>query len=161
MLRCSEQIQVVTGGKLVLALRNNSMTRLAPKTRPRLSARRRGQALLELAFIMPILALLLLGVFDIGRVFADQESVTNAAMQGAKWKSLHTDATDTTVKSKVTQELNGAVAVNPNNIQIALDDVNAKVTVSVSYQHDILFGLLQRFGTQLNLSASAAMPYYP
>ncbi|HUS17480.1 MAG TPA: TadE/TadG family type IV pilus assembly protein, partial [Chloroflexia bacterium] len=46
---------------------------------------RRGQALLELALVLPLLAVLLLGVFDIGRAFADQESVTNAARQGARY----------------------------------------------------------------------------
>jgi Flp pilus assembly protein TadG len=139
------------------------MIRLAPKTLPRLSARRRGQALLELALMMPILALLLLGVFDIGSVFAQQEAVTNAAMQGAKWKSLHTDADDTAIKSKVTGEVNNDVSLDPNNIQITLDDVNAKVTVNVAYQHDLLFGLLDKFGSngKLNLAVSASMPYYP
>ena len=46
------------------------------------SRRARGSALLELALVMPILCLLLLGVFDLGRVYAEQVAVVAAAREG-------------------------------------------------------------------------------
>ena len=42
---------------------------------------RRGQALVEMCIIFPILLFLVLGVADTGRAFTYQESVTNAARQ--------------------------------------------------------------------------------
>ena len=44
----------------------------------------RGQALVEFALVLPLLIVMFMGVFDIGRyVFADNE-VTNAAREGVR-----------------------------------------------------------------------------
>ena len=51
-------------------------------SRPRTS-RSRGQALVELALVTPVLLLLLLGALDLGRVFYARISVTNAAREAA------------------------------------------------------------------------------
>lgn len=45
--------------------------------------RSRGQALVELALVTPILLVLLLGAIDLGRLFYAQITVTNAAREGA------------------------------------------------------------------------------
>lgn len=44
---------------------------------------RRGQNLVELALMMPVLALLLIGTLDLGRVFFYQTRLTNAILEGA------------------------------------------------------------------------------
>jgi Flp pilus assembly protein TadG len=139
------------------------MIRLAPKTLPRLSARRRGQALLELALIMPILAMLLLGVFDVGRAFADQESVTNAAMAGAKYKNRNPSASDSTVRNQVVAEVNGSVNIVNDSSHIVVDTgTPGMVIVQVTYDHDILFGLLAIGNNgHLTMTAQAAMPTMP
>ena len=46
--------------------------------------RTRGQALVELALITPILMLVLLGAVDLGRVFYASITITNAAREGAQ-----------------------------------------------------------------------------
>ena len=43
----------------------------------------RGQALVELAVIAPVLLLLLLGAIDLGRVWQSQITIENAAREGA------------------------------------------------------------------------------
>jgi Flp pilus assembly protein TadG len=48
---------------------------------------RRGSALVELAVIMPILALFVLGVADFGRAFVTSSVVTHAAEAGAHYGS--------------------------------------------------------------------------
>jgi Flp pilus assembly protein TadG len=46
--------------------------------------RRRGQALVEFALIIPIFLLILLAIFDLGRGVFAYTSVTNAAREGAR-----------------------------------------------------------------------------
>lgn len=48
----------------------------------------RGQALVEFALILPVLAALLLTVLDLGRLFYSQMVITNAAREGALQASL-------------------------------------------------------------------------
>lgn len=46
--------------------------------------RERGQAVIELALTLPLLLLIVLGVFDFGLMFQKYEVVTNAAREGAR-----------------------------------------------------------------------------
>jgi Flp pilus assembly protein TadG len=48
---------------------------------------RQGQSLVELAFAMPLLLLLLLGTIDMGRMFFDYIEMRNAAAEGATYGS--------------------------------------------------------------------------
>lgn len=48
---------------------------------------RQGQSLVELAFAMPLLLLLLLGTIDMGRLFFDYIEMRNAAAEGATYGS--------------------------------------------------------------------------
>ncbi|HET7079159.1 MAG TPA: TadE family protein [Chloroflexia bacterium] len=122
---------------------------------------RRGTALLELALVMPILAALLLGVLDFGRMYAEQLAVTAAAREGAR-AAMH-DTSDTNVRNVVTNELNGAVVPNSsgsscgNAICINRDTAGGQVVVTVNYTHSFLFGLIRN--GNLALAASATMPY--
>lgn len=52
----------------------------------------RGQALVEFAIVLPILALLLVMAVDFGRVFFGWVSVTNASRIGADYAAQHPDA---------------------------------------------------------------------
>ncbi|CAN5198787.1 hypothetical protein BH23CHL9_BH23CHL9_04030 [soil metagenome] len=52
----------------------------------------RGQGLVELALILPLLLLLLLGAIDFGRVFFGWVAVTNASRVGANYAATHPDA---------------------------------------------------------------------
>lgn len=48
------------------------------------SARRSGQALVEFAFVFPIIALLVFGFIDVGRAVLTANTLTNAARQAAR-----------------------------------------------------------------------------
>lgn len=52
------------------------------KTNRRLS--RRGQSLVEMAMVLPVLTLLTFGLVDFGRAYYFQVSITNAAREGAR-----------------------------------------------------------------------------
>ena len=46
--------------------------------------RERGQAVIEMALTLPLLLLIVLGIFDFGLMFQKYEVVTNAAREGAR-----------------------------------------------------------------------------
>ena len=52
----------------------------------------RGQALVEFALVLPVLALLLVMAVDFGRVFYGWVALNNAARVGANYAALHADA---------------------------------------------------------------------
>jgi hypothetical protein len=56
----------------------------------------RGQALVEFAIILPVFILLLVGIFDLGRVVWANNSLATAAREAARFAMVHggTDGTD-------------------------------------------------------------------
>ena len=50
--------------------------------------REKGQAAAELALVLPLLAIILLGCFDLGRLFWVRATLVNAAREGARYGSL-------------------------------------------------------------------------
>jgi Flp pilus assembly protein TadG len=62
----------------------------------------RGAQLVEMAIVMPVLLLIIAGIFDFGMLFRSWEVVTNAAREGARIGSLPGYA-DADVRSRVQQ----------------------------------------------------------
>jgi hypothetical protein len=58
----------------------------------RLSDDERGQGLVEFALVLPIFLLVIFGIIDIGRVIWATDNITNAAREGARYASIHGDA---------------------------------------------------------------------
>jgi Flp pilus assembly protein TadG len=61
---------------------------------PRRPASHRGQSLVEFALILPVFALIFLGVIDLGRVFYTYEAVANAAREAARYCALSAHNSD-------------------------------------------------------------------
>jgi Flp pilus assembly protein TadG len=55
------------------------------------AGRARGQALVEFALVIPIFILILLAVFDLGRLILVSNSLTNAAREGARLAIVNQD----------------------------------------------------------------------
>ena len=76
---------------------------------------RRGVAMVELAVVLPLLLLLLLGAIDFGRFAHSYITVTNASRSGAAFGAVNpfTTATQgnwqTQVRDRVTQEMQGVM----------------------------------------------------
>ena len=111
-----------------------------------------GAELVELAIVMPILVILLLGIVDFAFLFQRWEVVTNSAREGARLGSMGTadiagGYTIGDVQARVQSYLDaGGLHATPNNIGVnfdTTDDVNGviveTVTVSVSYPSDFIF----------------------
>jgi Flp pilus assembly protein TadG len=75
-----------------------------------------GQSLVEFALILPILVLVLVGVFDLGRALFALITITNAAREGARYGTLHTDETVDLVQAAAMLEAQGS--------GITIDSVN-------------------------------------
>ncbi len=79
-----------------------------------------GQALVEFAFVLPILLLLIVALIDFGILFYTQMSVVNAAWEGARAGATIVDPT------RGDQEIIGAIheaayGLNPNKLVIDID----------------------------------------
>lgn len=79
-------------------------TRLRPRTGALRRRRSRGVALVEFAIIFPVLAVLLLGMVDLGRAYSLQSRLRNAAREGAVY-----------VRNNPTKQVPGATCADPNN----------------------------------------------
>ena len=62
----------------------------------------RGAAMIELALILPLLVMLLVGIVDFGRAYSAQVSITGAAREGARTLALGGSS------AAVTDAVNGA-----------------------------------------------------
>jgi hypothetical protein len=98
---------------------------LAARWRRRTQA---GQAVVEFALILPLLALLTVGIVDLGRVFYTYEALANAAREGARFCALpvsllvppppgHRPAMAKPF-GRVSGELDGRVLVDPTDVLV-------------------------------------------
>ena len=105
----------------------------------------RGQSLVELALITPVLLLLLLGATDFGRVYFAHVSVTNAARNGADYAARgNQSAVDADGIREAalwdTNELLGTSETNPAVTSVTGTDSQGTEysEVTVSYQFSTL-----------------------
>jgi hypothetical protein len=134
------------------------------------SRRKRGQALAEMAVMVPFLVIGMMGMLDLGRAFYYQISLTNAVREAARYAAspYYTGLTpacnsippaaspgpncpvpgDGAIKTRLAQELSGTgYVVDPNNIQIAPDQ-GARVSncgISGSCQYAITITATYQF----------------
>lgn len=114
-----------------------------------------GQALVEFAFVLPVLLLLMVAIVDFGIIFYTQMTVTNAAWEGARAGATIVDP------SHGDQEIIGAVqaavyGLDISRLSIDIDPTQdqsprdqpypaprgAPLTVTVSYQLELSFPTL-------------------
>lgn len=62
----------------------------------------RGQALVEMALVLPLLLLLVLGIIQFGFIFMSQLAVNNATREGARYAAVH-EITQTSLETIVSE----------------------------------------------------------
>ncbi len=72
----------------------------------------RAQSLVELAFILPVLLLIVTGLFDLARAVWQENTLAYAAREGTRYAIVHGSGA-------------GAAAVYPNNTQPVIDTVRS------------------------------------
>ena len=133
-----------------------------------------GQSTIEFALILPLMVLIVVGIFEIGRAFFAYIAITNAAREGVR---IYTFTPDTTsfseINQTVTSEVGTATLVDPTKIDSidifcgysdtsVLNDANLDacphmepITVTVTYSHELILGVF--FSEPLMLVRSAEM----
>lgn len=102
-----------------------------------------GQALIELALVLPILLLLLSGIVEMGRIGYTYMSVNNAARVGARVASI--GGSDQQIVTAITQS---TPTLNPANLTVQIlpsptqRQSGAEVTVELSYQVDLVVPII-------------------
>jgi len=107
--------------------------------------RQDGQALVEMAIILPLLLLLLLGTIEMGRIFHSYIVVTQASREGARVAAVgQSDAEINTVVAENTSSLGGTVRVGitPAHADRRVGDT---VTVEVQYEIDLVAPMITAF----------------
>ena len=138
-------------------------------------SRERGSAMVETAITLPILLVLMVGIFEVGRAYETWQVLTNAAREGARIAVLpDTAAGDaearvrqylTAGQLKLANDPSVTVTVDPN-VDVAIGAGTAKASlVTVSYPFD--FVVLQpvarllvsgsKVGEAITMKASAQM----
>lgn len=97
----------------------------------------RAQAIVELALLLPILVVIVMGAIDLGRVYFAYTSVVNAAREGAVCASLRTACTIGVVgavTAEVGPDMAARVTAVTNPSPVGAPGTNVTVTVSHDFQ---------------------------
>lgn len=99
----------------------------------------KGQALVEMAFVLPILLMIVMGIVEFGRIFNAYLIVTNASREGARYASVN--STDLEVINAI-ETLTSTLNQSQMSISIYPDygsrTSGNPVEVSIDYNIDII-----------------------
>lgn len=104
---------------------------------------KRGQALVELALVLPLLILLIMGMMEFGRIFHSYLLITNASREGARTGII--GETDTGIKTRVKDV---AVSLGLTDPQITITPAQSSrvrgvpLTVKVDYSVNLITPVL-------------------
>jgi len=134
----------------------------------------KGQSLIEFALLLPVLALIIFGVLELGRAFFAFIAITNAAREGARVYTFRPDVTTlANITTAVNFEIGSSPLVSTSNIAsiqarcgnaytLVTTDAALKacpkeqpIRVTITYNHDLIFRLF--FPANLTLRRSAEM----
>ncbi|HEX8360721.1 MAG TPA: TadE/TadG family type IV pilus assembly protein [Longimicrobium sp.] len=117
----------------------------------RLARAEQGQALVEFALVVPVLLLLVVGIFEFGRAWNAHQAVTDAAREGARAAVIADPLmTDDSVKAVVRNALARA-SLDGSRAEIELTGVGALTgePARVVVRYPFHFGFLKPLGTVL------------
>jgi hypothetical protein len=120
-----------------------------------------GQSAVEFALIMPVLVLILMGVFDFGRAFYAYSVVANAAREGAR-VGIFSAATDAQIRAAVRQYWVGLGTVSDSSITISPAEKRLSgelIEVAVRYEFVPITPVIDAFlpGGKIALASSSIM----
>lgn len=90
----------------------------------------RGQALVEAAFVLPVLLTLILGIFAFGHLIASQMVLVNASREGARLAALGKSPGE--IEAAIGNCLTGG-GLASNSAQITCTEAGSQVSVQLGY----------------------------
>ncbi len=118
----------------------------------------RGNAMIELALLLPLLLLVLFGITEVGRAIATTATLNAAAREGARIAAV-TAPNVAAVNTRINEVL-AAAAVTPSSITVEgpVGTSEQTVTVTVRSDFDVLSGtILDSFAGTITLRGVAVM----
>jgi Flp pilus assembly protein TadG len=97
----------------------------------RRGSRRRGQALVEFALVIPLFLLLLVAIFDLGRAVFAWNTLSNAAREGARIAIVNQYKPSIVARAKQSTAI---VELNDPSVNVDFYQVNADGTPDTSHQ---------------------------
>jgi hypothetical protein len=137
---------------------------ISAKTRPR-GDRRRGQSMVEFSLVFIIFLMLMVGLFELGRVVWIYETVAHAARQGARYAMVNGNGGSPDNAALVASVKKQAVGLG-NSVQVTPTwegggIVGSFVRVRVSYPFVPAVGGILLGGTQgFNIASTSRMVVY-
>lgn len=124
---------------------------------------RKGSAIVEMAFVLPIFVLLMVGIVEFSRVLMVQQVITNAAREGARAGSIYiSDADATAHATTVSQNYLASSGVSTNLADVTPTLITTgglpALRVLIHYNYDsLLTAFIPGVPETLVLSATAVM----
>ncbi len=119
----------------------------------------RGQAMVEMALVLPIFILLVMGIIDFGRLFNAQISLTHASREGARQAAVGTLDSDVTTLVK-----GAATGLDPTKLTVGILPAPSgrrkgdPVSVSVNYRLELITPIIgSLLGGTRDLNATTMM----
>lgn len=105
-----------------------------------------GQSLAELAIVLPLLLILLLGVFDIGNGFSTYIALSNASREGSRWLTIHPDDKTGAINRVYAEAAGVGLGQNTVGVTVIPDKSSYKsgetITFQVSHDYPLLYGAI-------------------
>jgi Flp pilus assembly protein TadG len=106
------------------------------------ASRERGAVAVEFALVLPVLLMLLLGLFDYGWYFYCELSVTNAAREGARAGTTVPGGDAARAQATALGCLAGSLAAQPTTVNVVIGGAPTTVTVDVTMHFAPLVGFV-------------------
>jgi hypothetical protein len=131
----------------------------------------KGQSLVEFALTLPLILLIVLGTIDLGLGFKTYIALTNAAREGVRWVSIHPDEVNCAgARARIAEEAGRVSLVIKSEISTdgyevdfspPCGDYSAddKVKTSITYDYQLLFGILKKTSIRFESSATMVVLY--
>ncbi|BCS89718.1 TadE family protein [Pseudodesulfovibrio sediminis] len=119
-----------------------------------------GLAAVEMALLLPIFIMLLVGIMDAARLFWTESVVRDAAFEGARVAILN-EATQTQIEETILKELKIGGINQTSDISIGIREPEqpVDVTVAVPFEFLILGSVVPSLDGSQNISATAVMTH--
>ncbi|GGF23937.1 hypothetical protein GCM10010954_23520 [Halobacillus andaensis] len=117
----------------------------------------KGQALVEMALVLPILLMLVFGIMDFGRIFHAYLTIDHAGREGARAASVGGD--DAHIRAVIEDTASG---LNDSSLNIAISpegdrDSGSEVRIILDYDIDFLTPVVGSLASPFNLSDTTVM----
>lgn len=118
----------------------------------------KGQALVEFALVLPILLILVLGLFDLGRAVYAYNAVANAARNGTRVAIV--DQNVDRIKQTAFDESAGLIE-DPDDVDVTFectDQIGCLATVEATYHYSAATPMVEALVGAITLKGNSQMP---